>query len=62
MHTEAEVKDIINTYDRHVETVLRDAKVLISTVDAASKLLADLAVGPAKGLAEDMRHPLGGVG
>ena len=50
MHTEAEVKDIIDTYDRHVETVLRAAKVLISTVGAANKLFANLTVGPAKAL------------
>ena len=50
MHTETEVKDIINTHARHVETVLRDAKVLISTAGAASKLFASLAAGPAKAL------------
>ena len=50
MHTETEVRDIIDTYDRHVETVLRDVKVLISTVDAATKLFANLTLGPAKAL------------
>ena len=50
MHTETEVKDTINTYDGHVEAVLRGVKVLISTVDAANKLLANLTVGPAKAL------------
>ena len=50
MHTETEVKGIINTYDRHVETLLRDVKIRICTVDAASKLFANLTVGPAKAL------------
>ena len=38
-----EVEDIMKTYDGHVEAVLHDVKILISTVDAANTLFANLA-------------------
>ena len=50
MHIETEVVSIIKTYDGHVAAVLQNTKVLISTLDAANKLFANLLVGPAKAL------------
>ena len=50
MHIWTEVVSIIKTYDGHVATVLREVKVLVSTLDAANKLFANLLVGPAKAL------------
>ena len=48
MHIWTEVVSIIKTYDGHVATVLREVKVLVSTLDAANKLFANLLVGPTK--------------
>ena len=49
-HIYVEVVDIILTYDIHVEQILRNVKILISTTDAANKLFSKLLVGPAKAL------------
>ena len=50
MHIWTEVVSIIKTYDGHVAAVLREVnlKVLVSTLDAANKLFANLLVGPTK--------------
>jgi hypothetical protein len=49
-HIFIEVVDIILTYDSHVEQILRNVKILISTTHAANKLFSKLLVGPAKAL------------
>jgi len=49
-HIYVEVVDIILTYDIHVERILSNVKILISTTDAANKLFSKLLVGPAKAL------------
>ena len=49
-HLYTEVVGIIKTYDQHVEAVLANVRVLISTTDAANKLFSNLHVGPAKAL------------
>ena len=58
LHMFTEVVRISGTYDEIVSEILEPVRVIVSTVDGATKLLANLAAGPAKTLHNNCRIAL----